>query len=302
MTLRMTRYEKRKREPGENAGRILNHGSAAWKGKEWIPNMKFGRKRPAPVELEWEKVCRKEERWIEKRMTRKEPLLEKRLENLVPASLKETLDGAFCKAFRLIFDKGGGVVEKTLQKEKRQQDFLINQYANEIRQSRRSLRAFSKKAASSGRKNLFISGASGVGMGVLGIGIPDVPVFIGMALKAIYETALDYGFTYESEEERYFILLLISGAMSHGTDLLELSRRADEYMESVSLPEHYSRSEQIRQTAAVLSEELLLMKFIQGIPLVGATGGVFDAVWMKQITEYAELKYRKRFLMTVFKE
>ena len=55
MTLRMTRYEKRKREPGENAGRILNHGSAAWKGKEWIPNMKFGRKRPAPVELEWEK-------------------------------------------------------------------------------------------------------------------------------------------------------------------------------------------------------------------------------------------------------
>lgn len=264
--------------------------------------MKFGRKRPAPVEMEWEKVCRKEERWIGKRITKKEPLLEKRLENLVPASLKETLDGAFCKAFRLIFDKGGGVVEKTLQKEKRQQDFLINQYTNEIRQSRRSLCAFSKKAANSGRVNLLISGASGIGMGILGIGLPDVPVFIGTVLKAIYETALDYGFTYESEEEQYFILLLISGAMSHGTDLLELSRSADEYMESGRLPEHYSRSEQIRQTAEILSEELLFMKFIQGIPLVGVAGGMFNAVWMKQVTEYAEFKYRKRFLMTVLKE
>ena len=38
-------------------------------------------------------------------------------------------------------------------------------------------------------------------MGVLGIGLPDIPVFTGMILKNIYETALQYGYSYESREE-----------------------------------------------------------------------------------------------------
>lgn len=37
------------------------------------------------------------------------------------------------------------------------------------------------------------------------------------------------------------------------------------------------------------------MKFLQGIPIVGAAGGAYDAVYMKQIVKYAEMKYRRRF-------
>ena len=39
------------------------------------------------------------------------------------------------------------------------------------------------------------------------------------------------------------------------------------------------------------------MKFLQGIPVVGAVGGLYDAVYMKRINEYANLKYKKRFLL-----
>ena len=39
------------------------------------------------------------------------------------------------------------------------------------------------------------------------------------------------------------------------------------------------------------------MKFLQGIPVVGAVGGIYDAVYMKQVMEYAELKYRRRFYL-----
>ena len=38
------------------------------------------------------------------------------------------------------------------------------------------------------------------------------------------------------------------------------------------------------------------MKFLQGIPVVGAVGGAYDVVYLKQITEYANLKYERRFL------
>lgn len=46
-----------------------------------------------------------------------------------------------------------------------------------------------------------------------------------------------------------------------------------------------------------MSKELLYMKFLQGIPVVGAVGGVYDVIYMKQIVKYAELKYRRRFLL-----
>ena len=45
-----------------------------------------------------------------------------------------------------------------------------------------------------------------------------------------------------------------------------------------------------------MSKELLYMKFLQGIPIVGAVGGAYDAIYMKQIVKYSELKYRRRFL------
>ena len=51
------------------------------------------------------------------------------------------------------------------------------------------------------------------------------------------------------------------------------------------------------RAAEGLSKELLYMKFLQGLPVVGAVGGIYDAVYMKRITEYANLKYKKRFLM-----
>ena len=54
---------------------------------------------------------------------------------------------------------------------------------------------------------------------------------------------------------------------------------------------------QIEKTADSLSKELLYMKFLQGIPIVGALGGASDLIYLQRITEYANIKYKKRFLM-----
>lgn len=39
------------------------------------------------------------------------------------------------------------------------------------------------------------------------------------------------------------------------------------------------------------------MKFLQGVPVVGAVGSAYDVVYMKHISEYARIKYQKRFLL-----
>ena len=142
-----------------------------------------------------------------------------------------------------------------------------------------------------------MSGVSGVGMGLGGVGIPDILVFTSMVLKCIYEIALNYGFDYDSEEEQYFILLIIEGAVSYGDHLDEVNRKIEDYIREPKLPESYLAEAQISSTSRMLSGELLYMKFLQGVPVVGAVGGAYDVVYMKQISDYAQMKYKKRFLL-----
>lgn len=253
--------------------------------------------RKNPWDIEWERLIKRENKFLESRKNQKESILNQKLEEKVPAKLQKTLDKAFAKAFQLIFEKGTGVIEKTFRPEEMKKDYQIKNFTNEIRQNRKSLKAFGKKAETSGNINLAVSGLAGVGMGILGVGIPDIPVFTGFIMKSIYEIALSYGFSYDTVEEKRFILLLIKGAVSCGDDMFTVNRMIDEYIESETMPAGYSESDQITETAAGLSKELLYMKFLQGIPVVGAVGGLYDAVYMKRINEYANLKYKKRFLL-----
>jgi len=172
----------------------------------------------------------------------------------------------------------------------------IQEYAYQLRKNRKSLKAFSKKAEGTGRKNLLLSGASGVGMGILGIGIPDIPVFTGMMLRSIYETAMSYGYKYDTEAEQYFILLLIQGAVTYGEEAERINGEINTLISKEKLPTVHHISDTISKTASLLSGELLYMKFLQGIPIAGAVGGIYDAVYMKHVTEYANLKYKRRFL------
>ena len=113
---------------------------------------------------------------------------------------------------------------------------------------------------------------------------------------------MHYGYSYDTEEEQYFILLLIQGAVSHGEDMLLMDKKINQYIESSIWVKEETREETIQKTAGCLSKELLYMKFLQGIPVVGAVGGAYDVIYLKQITEYANLKYERRFLEKIKKE
>lgn len=249
------------------------------------------------LELEWEKLKKKEEKFANTRKEQKTHFLNEKLQDKIPSKLQETLNTSFTKAFRTVFEKGTDLIEKTYNKEEIQNTYKINEYSDKIRNNHKSLKVFGKKADSSRRMNLLLSGTTGIGMGLAGVGIPDIPVFTGLILKSIYEIALQYGYEYETEGEKRFILLIIQGAISYDPYFSDIDRQIDDYILSAEIPEAYSEKKQIEETALLLSEELLYMKFIQGIPLVGAVGGAYDVIYLKQITEYANLKYKKRFLM-----
>lgn len=255
------------------------------------------REKITPLELEWGKVTNQELAYLQKRAEKTDSKLNQMLEKKIPAGLQNTLDKAFFKAFQMVFEKGTGVIEKTYNKEEMKKAYLVNEYAAKVHGNKKTLKVFSGKAKGAGAGNLLMSGAAGVGLGILGIGLPDIALFTGLMLKGIYEIALNYGFDYEDEEEKKFILLLIRGALSYGNELKSINEELNFYMDYGAYAKVRSVDGSIQAAAGCLSKELLYMKFLQGIPVVGAVGGAYDAIYMKQVMEYAELKYRRRFYL-----
>lgn len=247
------------------------------------------------VEQEWGKLLKVEERFLSRNFMVKDSFLQEKAGRFVPDKLQETLDKAFLKAFALIFEKGTGVIEKTYNREKKEQDFKIRAYSAEVRRNRKALRAFGKEAAVGKNLNMAVSAVEGVGMGLLGLGIPDIPLFLGVLLKSIYEIALSYGFSYDSEEEHIFILKLMETALSHEDSLLQGNLELNQWI-GRETAFGTDVGEQMQRTAHALSMELLCLKFVQGLPVVGVIGGISDMVYQKKISDYAALKYQRRFL------
>lgn len=284
----------------------------------------------SPRQMEWKALEKKEERFITAARHQKEPLLNRKLERFVPEKLEDTLNLAFYKAFELIFNRGTSIIEKTYRKEDMENTYKINAYAAGLKESRKTMKAFSREAGKNKVRNLAAAGAGGIGLGALGIGLPDIPLFTGMVLKSIYEIAISYGFSYDTAEEQCYILKLISTALSRG-DAAESGNRSLDAMGRLirtgtplsetalsgtplsgtfagqdglaALPggpeSHDTASlctSLMQQASHALSSELLYMKFLQGIPIAGIIGGMYDAVYLKRIADYADMKYKRRFL------
>lgn len=250
------------------------------------------------IEKEWQKLMREEQTFLKKNMPARSAGWQDKIAKFVPEKLEDTLNSAFCKAFELVFDKGTAIIEKTCQKEKKEQNYKINAYTADVRNTRRSLRAFGKEAATSKNLNMAVSTVEGVGMGLLGMGLPDIPLFLGVLLKSIYEIALSYGFSYDTKDEQIFILKIIETALSHDKELAERNMELNLWMQREQFDVETEWSGQIRHTSDALSKELLYLKFVQGIPVVGIIGGLSDMVYQKKISDYATLKYKRRFLET----
>ena len=254
-------------------------------------------KRPGAWEKAYRAVWRREETFLRRYEEPKKNALEQRIGELAPEKLLETLYAAFAKAFDLVFKKGDGLITKAGQLEGRRQTFQVNQYAAELREDRKTLRAFSREAARAGRGNVLLSGAAGIGMGLFGVALPDIPLFTAMLLKNVYETAESFGFDHDSPTEQVYVLRLLETALSNGEELRRKNRELDVFAQTGAWPEETDLRIQKKAAARRLSEALLCGKALQNIPVAGVVGGAGDAVIMDRVRRYAAIKYEKRFLL-----
>ncbi|MBP9563122.1 MAG: EcsC family protein [Acetoanaerobium sp.] len=251
---------------------------------------------------QFKRLNKKEEKILNKKKnklikSKVTPVMDK-VQDKIPEKLKDTLESAFFKGFQLVFEKGNIVIEKTYNKDRLISDYEVNNYILDKNLNRKSINKLDKYARDSKRLNTSLSFIEGSVLGFFGVGLPDIPIFIGVIMKTIYEIALNYGYKYDGDEEKAFILKLIAAAMSEGEEKLRLNDEVSMLGDSIdkNLETNIDLDLLVKDTAKTLSDALLVGKFIQGIPLIGALGGTINYTIIKKIAKYAEVKYKKRYL------
>ena len=238
----------------------------------------------------------------ERNLDRKTGFVEKKIdslmnkvENKIPDDLKSKLEAAFYKAFGIVFEKGTGVIDKTYDRKTMNMDFRA--YRSSIDKDSEALIHLRRKLDRSLKKDIALTAAEGTGLGILGIGLPDIPIFIGVILRSIYKIASTYGFDCSDENEKCYILKLITGAMSRGEGRERTDRQIKrmEYLIDNNIFEG-DLDREMKRTAGVLANELLTYKFVQGLTFVGVIGGYTNVKVFRRIVTYAHLKYERRCL------
>lgn len=265
-------------------------------------------RRKNPWEKEWDILLKKEAKYKAKRENGPTSELLMKLDRIIPSKLRGVLNAAFFKAFKVILEKGSFLIEKTYNKKRKEASFKVNTYASELILDSRAARKFIKAAKSSKKLNLLIAFIQGVGLGILGLAIPDIAIFMAVVLKSVYEIALSYGYDYHDAEEKILILKIIEVAMTDDEEFEIKDKEVNEAIDYIAtngdICEGFNISveEQMRATSDSLTREMLYTKFIQQFLIVGIFGGIFDPVYVNRISVYAELKYRRRFLAKKIEE
>ncbi len=221
-----------------------------------------------------------------------------KIEKRIPAKLTDTMNEAFYRAFQILFEKGTGLLRLTIAEKKLKADRFIREYYLKEQPDAKRVESFHKSASLAGVGATVLATLEGCVMGLFGMGLPDIPVLMSLLLRTVYQTALRYGFRYDSQQERYFILLVLSAALAKGNERMEYSLLADQVGRAMDREERirFDLDEQMRETSKSLARSMLVAKFIQGTSIIGVVGGASNFSASRRVAAMANLKYQKRFL------
>ena len=119
----------------------------------------------SPVERELQKIEREEQRLIqyaEKHKTA--PASKDELEDRIPEKVMSGLQKAFSKAFGLVFEKGTVIIEKTYDKDSIAKEFQINDYAMDVKGTRKEIGRIRSGEAGSNALNTVVTTVEGIGL------------------------------------------------------------------------------------------------------------------------------------------
>lgn len=264
---------------------------------------KIQKKQIKTLNKEFRALQRREDKVMTSAVRARTPGWKKALEQKVPEKVYAGLHSAFAKGFSLVFQHGRKIIELTYRKDKLNQKHTEQNDGFQTSGNRREVKNLHKNAGKSNTLNIAMTTVEGIGLGALGIGMPDIVLFLSTVLRGVYETALHYGFTYETRFEQMLILKMMAASLSTGEDWFRRNKEVNDWilLGEKEIPDADFQV-QIQDTASVFAVDMLLLKFIQGLPVVGLVGGAANPFYYHKILQYVQLKYKRRYLLNYQKQ
>ena len=264
---------------------------------------KIQKKQIRTLNKEFKALQRREDKLMAAAVKARRPGWKKTLEEKVPEKVYTGLNSAFGKGFSLVFQHGRKAIELTYKKEKLTQNHMAHDAEFQSSGNRKEMKQIHKTAQKSNNLNIVMTTVEGIGLGALGVGMPDIVLFLTTVLRGVYETALHYGFEYESRFEQMLILKMMAASLSSGKDWFHRNKEVNDWIlkGACQISEEVFQT-QIQDTASVFAVDMLLLKFIQGLPVVGILGGAANPLYYRKIMQYTQLKYKRRYLLNYQKQ
>ena len=220
------------------------------------------------------------------------------LEGKIPDKLEETLRKAFVSAFKAVFRGGKTLIDKTYNSEALEAEHraMLDEIAE------KGDRPLLQKLRYSGKKRhlkaMGMATTEGVGLGLLGIGIPDVPILIANLIRICSMSAKSHGIDVDQESEQLYMLLLIELVAQPTMAREAVNEKLNHLAQVIEQGENIqiNLNTQMTQTAEALATAMLFSHFVMGLPIVGVAGGLYNTVIVSQLHQLAEMKYQMRLL------
>ena len=259
---------------------------------------KLQKKQIKTLNREFKELQRREDRLMMSAVKARTPGWKQTLEKKVPEKVYAGLNSAYAKGFSVVFRHGRKVIESTYRKDAIEQKYTARKDAFQATGKRREMKQMHKNSRKASTLNIAITTAEGIALGAMGIGMPDIVLFLTTVLRGIYETALHYGFGYESRYEQMLILKMMAASLSKGTDWFQRNQEVNSWiLTGERCVSDVDFETQIQDTAAAFAVDMLLLKFIQGLPVVGLLGGAANPLYYHKILQYVQMKYKRRYLL-----
>ena len=239
--------------------------------------------------------CKKELARIAKQEEKYRSRERRRITVPMPDKVKKLLDASLSKALSLVFEHGGSVTVGGA--DGIMAGYEVHDYAVMKRGRRRDVKRLNNGSRRANGAFTALTAAEGTVLGIFGIGVPDAALFSMVLIRGVFRTAMRFGVDVEDAGERYLLLCMMEASLLDGDEFRKADGRIDDMLTSPPDADERELTAQSRRAASALSESMMVMKFIQGIPVAGVVGGVCDPVIYRRVTGYEQMKLYKRYLL-----
>lgn len=221
-----------------------------------------------------------------------------KIEDKIPEKLEGTLNTAFNAAFKMVFQEGKALIKKTYDGDALKSEYASKRVGAQARGDRSLIKKLRKPSEKRYLKSLGVATTEGVGLGLLGIGLPDIPILIGSMIRTCTVAAQSHGLDTERQDEQVYMLLLIRLAAMPVDERAMVNRQLDALGDAIDAGTavHLNLEQEMQATSERLALTMLFSRFVMGLPVVGVAGGLYNPVVVSQLHQLADVKYESRLL------